>query len=1101
MSRAIATFAAASVLLASLIPLSAQVNTGSLTGIVQDATGASVPSATVLVHSQTTNFERTARTDEGGNYLIPGIPIGPYEVSAEAPGFQKATKPFTLEAGQRGRVDLLLAVAGSAESVTVETAAQRLSTDDASVSSVVDNTYVSKFPLYLRSWDDLLNLVPGVQGQRYTEQSGATSAGRTGGFNVHGVRQLQNNYILDGVDNNSISENVQELTTQVVRPSVDAIQEFRIITNPYSAEYGRSPGAAINVVTRGGTNQYHGVLYEYLRNRVLDANDFFSNRNGLKKPQNVQNQFGGNLGGPVLHNHLFGFFDYEGTRIRRAVSRIATTPTANERIGDFSATAAAANKTTYPVIYDPLTGQPFPNNQIPANRLDPATQRLFSLFPAPNLPGVTNNFTRNASFLDDVDRYNARGDWTISDNDNLFVRYTYTDRSRFIPGYFGGIADATSTSAWGRQKLTAHGAAFGWNHILSSRMVNEIRIGFGRNNSFAAQDPFGKNRANEYVPGVPDNPTVNGGVPRTTFSGTNTFIGSPDFLPKFQVTTQYQFSDTLYLTFGKNSIKLGADVRAPLRNNFLDIPATRGALNFDRIFTCQRNAAGQCVSGTGFSYADALLGYVQSAQLSNVYLVDQRMHMYSFFGQDDVRVSPKLTLNLGLRYDFATPPLEGKNRITNFNPAGAGSLVFAKNGDLEQRALIKPSRRNFAPRVGIAYRITDSTVLRTGYGIFYQLFERYGSEDQMALNPPNLINNTPAVPSNATQPLFLLRNGFPSNFLDPNQLDLRRVRIRAVNPNSPSPYTEQWNFGIQQVLPFNLLVQADYVGTASKHLTGILDLNQPINGQLPYPNFGYIEYRSPVASGLYHGLDFSLERRYQAGLAFRLAYTWSKSIDNASEPLASGIGAPPSGRDFRRWRAVSNFDIPHRVVFSYVYELPFGKGKPFASSGWLAAVIGGFRTSGAFTYAAGRPFTVGAGGSLGNAIDPFGAHTAMPQLIGRPVLPRNVNCWFYSSRNAACRGIAPGAADFLALPAVGTSGNLGRNTFRAPDTRVFDFALHREFPIREALGLEFRWEVFNLANTPLFGAPNTDFSSSAAGSITSLAGDPRVMQFALRLKF
>lgn len=1084
-----------------LVSLFAQVNTGSLTGIIQDVSGAAVPGAKVTIRSQQTNFERTTQSDDSGNYLFPGIPIGPYEVSVDASGFQRDTEKFTLEAGQRGRLDLRLAVAGFAESVTVEAASPRLSTDDASVSSVVDNTYVSKFPLYLRSWDDLLNLVPGVQGQRYTEQSGATSAGRTGGFNVHGIRQLQNNYILDGVDNNSISENVQELTTQVVRPSVDAIQEFRVITNPYSAEYGRSPGAAINVVTKGGTNLYHGVVYEYLRNRVLDANDFFSNKNGLAKPQNVQNQFGGNIGGPVIKDKLFGFFDYEGTRVRRGVSRIATTLNPNERTGDFSAAAAARLGTTYPTIYDPLTAQPFSNNQIPQERIDPATRKLISLFPDPNLPGATNNFTRNAGLLDDVDRYNGRADWTVSSIDNLFVRYTYTDRSRFIPGFFGGIADGTSTSAWGRQSLTAHGVALGWNHILSARMVNEFRAGFGRNNSSASQDPFGLNKASDYVPGIPDNPTVNGGVPRTTFSGFNTFIGSPDFLPKAQVPTQYQFADTLYLSLGRHNIKLGADLRAPLRNNYLDVPGTRGSLNFDRIFTCQRNASNQCVAGTGLSYADALLGYVQSAQLSNVYLVDQRLHMYSFFGQDDIRVTPRLTLNLGLRYDFATPPLEGKNRVANFNPSGAGSLVLAKDGDLAERALVNPDRNNFAPRVGLAYRFGTKTVLRAGYGLFYQLFERYGSEDQMALNPPFLINNTPAVSSTATQPLFLLRNGFPSDFLDPAKLDLRRVRIRTVNPDSRNPSTHQWNFGFQHSLPWNLLIQADYVGTSSKQLTGILDLNQPINGRLPYPNFGYLEYRTPVGSGIYHGLDFSAERRFQAGLAFRLAYTWSKSIDNASEPLASGIGAPPFGNDFRRWRGVSNFNIPHRVVFSYVYELPFGKGKPFAASGPLSWIIGGFRTSGAFTYASGRPFTIGSGGSFNNAIDPFGAHTALPSVIGRPIMPEDVSCWYYSSRNAACRALAPAATDFLVQPALGTSGNLGRNTFRAPATTVFDFALHRDFPIRENVGLEFRWEVFNLTNTPLFGGPNGDFSSSAAGTITTLAGDPRVMQFALRLRF
>src|SRR5262249_25732635 len=276
---------------------------------------------------------------------------------------------------------------------------------------------------------DLVNLVAGVQGQRYTDQGGSTSNGRTGGFNVHGVRSLQNNFLLDGIDNNSISENVQELTTQVIRPSVDTIQEFKIITNPYSAEYGRNPGAAISVVTKGGTNEVHGLAYEYLRNRELDANDFFSNRQGLTKPQNVQNQFGGNLGGPLKKNKLFMFFDFEGTTIRKGQLRSTTVPTANERIGDFSAAAGAAVHTTYPTIYDPTNGQPFANSQIPSTKIDPLATKIMSLFPAPTVPGVElNNFFRNAGLMDDGWRYSGRIDWQPNEKDTVFTRITFTNR-------------------------------------------------------------------------------------------------------------------------------------------------------------------------------------------------------------------------------------------------------------------------------------------------------------------------------------------------------------------------------------------------------------------------------------------------------------------------------------------------------------------------------------------------------------------------------------------------------------------------------------------------------------------------------------------------
>jgi hypothetical protein len=305
---------------------------------------------------------------------------------------------------------------------------------------------------------------------------------------------------------------------------------------------------------------------------------------------------------------------------------------------------------------------------------------------------------------------------------------------------------------------------------------------------------------------------------------------------------------------------------------------------------------------------------------------------------------------------------------------------------------------------------------------------------------------------------------------------------------------------VQRELPLKLFVQADYVGTKSTHLTALLDYNQPINGALPYPNFGYIEYRTPTGNGTYHGMDLTLERRY-SDTTFRLAYTLSKSIDNTPEPLNSNSGNAQNGRDYRAWRGPSDFDIRNRVVLSFVQELPFGKGKRFANSGPLAWVVGGFRLSGGYTFASGRPFMVNSGGSIGNSLDPFGAATAVPNVIGTPYLPQNVDCWFYTSRNPACRALAPNVTDAFVLQAPGQFGNSGRNIMRAPGTNALDISVQREFPIREYARLEFRWEVFNATNTVQFGFPNRDFSSSAAGTITSLAGDARIMQFALRLKF
>jgi hypothetical protein len=321
--------------------------------------------------------------------------------------------------------------------------------------------------------------------------------------------------------------------------------------------------------------------------------------------------------------------------------------------------------------------------------------------------------------------------------------------------------------------------------------------------------------------------------------------------------------------------------------------------------------------------------------------------------------------------------------------------------------------------------------------------------------------------------------------------------------NDPFPYVQQWSFGFQRTLPLGLFVEADYVGSKSTHLNAIYDANQPfLNGPAPYPGFGYLEFTNPLGNSVYHGLDFTLEHRFKAGLTFRTAYTLSKSIDNVSEVLESlGSGNTQNIRNFRAWRGPSDFDVLNRVVFSYVYELPFGKGRQFAQSGLLSWIVGGFRTSGSYTFASGKPFTVSSGGAIGNTIDPFGIELAVPNVTGTPQMVGNVNCWFYASTNAACRGLVPTGTNAFALQAPGQYGNAGRNILRGPHTNVFDFAIHRDFPITERAGLEFRWEVFNLTNTAQFGKPSADLSSGAIGSITSLAGDPRIMQFALRLHF
>jgi hypothetical protein len=647
----------------------AQGSGSSLSGLITDTSQAVVPGASVKVRNVATNVTSQTLSAGAGYYSFPSLAVGEYEVIVDRDGFAEAMGRVLIETARETRQDFVMAVAGTSEAVTVNAFASNLSPDDASIGTTVDNRTVELTPLYLRNWDDLLRLAPGVQMSPYTAQSGATSAGRTGDFNVHGIHSLENNFILDGIDNNSMSENVQELSDSTARPSVDTIQEFRIITNPYSAEFGRAPGAAVSVVTKGGTNAIHGLAFEYLRNRDLDANDFFSNQNGLSKPENIQNQFGGNLGGPIKKNKLFWFFNYEGTRIQTGISRITTVPLPNERIGDFSPATSAAVGIPYPTIYDPTTGAPFPNNSIPASRIDPNMTKIMNLFPLPNLPGEYNNYTRNAGSYDNDDNYDGRLDWHANDNDLVFFRYSYSNRDRFIPGFFGGIADGTPTSAWGRQKLLSHSGVLGFTHIFTPNLTNEFRSGYERNYSYAQQDPFGLNQVDQYVPGVPENPAVAGGISQTYFDTAGALIGSPDFLPKFQTPQQFQLIDSVSLQAGSHSFKFGGEVHL-VRNIFMDEPGTRGSLYFDNIFTCQL-IAGECANNTGNSYADGLLGYVQAAQLTNVFDVDQRLRMFGLYAQDNWKVTRKLTVNLGLRWDFAPYALEGQNRQANFNPAGA----------------------------------------------------------------------------------------------------------------------------------------------------------------------------------------------------------------------------------------------------------------------------------------------------------------------------------------------------------------------------------------------------------------------------------------------
>jgi outer membrane receptor protein involved in Fe transport len=1041
------------ILLACAAPAAfAQVDRATLTGVVRDPSNAVVPGASVKVINLATGVEQTSTTSTDGAYFVVNLLPGQYAIEASAAGFQSSAQTVQLEVGQRARLDVSLAVGGVGETVRVEGITPLLDTQSAVLGSVVSRQEVANLPLAIRNWDDLLFTVPGVQGDRYTEQTGTTNAGRTGGVSIHGNRSLQNNFVLDGVDNNSISTNVQELSTQVSRPSIDAIDEFRVVTSPFTAEYGRAPGGAIVVTTKSGTNRVSGTAYDYYRNENFDSRSFFAKRQNLEKPANDQNQFGLNIGGPIVRNRAFFFGDFEATRITQGVLRTGRVATADERNGIFTS-----------VIRDPLTGLPFENNRIPADRIDPVARNIMNLVPLPNASG-TNNFIRQPNVEDDGERYLLKTDLKVSNSDNVFMRFIYTDRTRFVPGWFGGIIDGTSTSAWGRNYLKSYSTVGGWTKVIGPTMVNELRVSWARGVSDGQQDPFGQDGLAQIgFRGVPANDAVLGGIMGVDITG-HIRLGSPNFMPKYQHTDQVQYLDTVSWLKGRHQIKFGTDIMMPMRNEYIDVPSTRGNLQFSGQYS-------------GNAVADFMLGWARTAELSNVHIANQRRYSTAFFVQDDWRPSDRLTINLGLRYDYMTPSYDANNQMANFDPA-SGSLVFAADGDIETRALIKPDRNNIGPRIGFVYQFTPQTVLRGGYGLFVNPLDRIGSEDQLSLNPPGLRNINQTTTSTTTA-VLLMRDGFPSNYLDPANVVLSRLLIRAANPDGTNAESQQVAIGVERQLGRDFVVSADFVGNSGSHISVLRNLNQPANGNgaRPYPNFSHIQWRDPIGESAYKGIDFSAEKRMSKGYSYRVAYTWSDSRDQAPEHLAATSGRPQDTNNIAAWEGPSDFDVRHRLVANFIAESPVGREVDLGAAG--NAVLGGWTISGIYTARSGRPFTV-TQGSLEGA-------TWLPNLAGDPEGQKTVDGWF-------------NVAAFQRVPA-GTFGNAGRNIVRGPGYVTFDLSLQRRITLTGRLAATLRWDVFNLFDRANFGTPNSDITGSTVGTISSLAGDPRVMQLAIRLHF
>jgi hypothetical protein len=1051
----------------------AQVDTGTIAGSVRDSAGAGVVSATVTFVEISTNATAKTQTNAVGDYASPPLRPGNYKVTADASGFKTQTwNTVTLRVQDRLRVDFNMAVGSVSENVVVTAETPNIQTDTSSLGEVVSTTQINQLPLNGRDYIQLATLTTGVV-RTSSGTNGNTGGSSTGGLNsfvANGTRGTLNNFLLDGIDNNS-----NDNGGVVLRTNVDAIQEFKLQTNSYSAEFGRSGGAVVNAITKSGTNSYHGNLFEFFRNSALDARDYFEDPTE-KKASFKQNQFGGTFGGPVIKNKLFFFGDYQGTSIRNPLTWVSTVPSLAERVGDFS-------DPSEPVIYDPATGLPFPGNRIPANRIDPVAQAFMNLYPVANQSGQGNNFIISPTEQDRINQWDVRMDYNTSQRDQFFVRYSQSGRKDVRPAPLPGLANGGDSST-GVGHEDTQGASVGYTRTFTPRTVNEVRVGFNYVHIRRGVPAGGNNLPPPelQVPGVPNDPRVNG----LTLFSPNGFrrVGDPSFAPTILASQERQITDVLTLVRGGHTLKLGGEMRWS-QFNISQEAAPRGRFSFTGQFT-QNQADG---SG-GSSLADMLLGLPISARISTVIAMYNRQHVPSLFVQDDWKVNRRLTLNLGVRYDYFSPIVEAHNRQSNFDYTTGTLIQAGQNGASD--ALVTTDKANFSPRIGFAWTPTDSaeTVVRGAYGIFFSGQEiRTAAPLQLAYNLPFFYE--PAFVSDGVTPVVTVSQGFPT--LNPSLAI--NPSVTSVDSRLHTPYYQSWNLAVQRALPAAISLELAYAGSKGTHLQAVTDQNQDptpgpgdVQARRPFPQFGSFTSIQNRGNSIYHSFQVKGEKRLSHGLYFLSAFTWSKVINDLPE-ICCASPFPQDSYNLAAERGPADFDQKLRWVFSFDYELPFGGSRSHISNRALDAVVGGWHVGGIYTLASGFPFSPLLG------FDPSNTGT---QVAVRPDQLRNGN--LPSGDRSPSRWFD---IDAYVPPSSFAFGNARRNSLIGPGQNVFDGSLRKEFALTESQRLEFRAEFFNAFNHPNFAQPDNfiDDGPGVAGTISSIAIPMRQIQLGLKYNF
>ncbi len=1061
------TIAFALALLLGSVSMFGQANTGAIVGTARDASGAVLPGVSVTIRNEGTNIGRTVLTTASGDYSAPLLPPGGYEVSADLAGFNKPVfRHIQVQVNQTVRLDFAMALAAVQQEVTVSAAAPLIQTDTSSTGQVVSQVQIANLPLNERNFVSFAYLAPGVQID--AENSLVSSQGLA--LSANGARQISNNFLLDGIDNNDLVINQYSTV-----PSVEAIQEFKVQTGTYSAEYGRSSGAQINVLLKSGTNSFHGSAFEYLRNRHLDAKNAFDLPDCSPSttgacgpiPRLDRSQFGGSVGGPIRRDKTFFFFSSEFLDLFQADTRFATVPSQVQR----SAALAA----------------------VPAAQRNAAGLNIFNLYPAANVGNLStsNTFESAPNIEEKLPLISLKIDSVLSSQDNLSSHYALSWGHRVNP--FDPLSPYTQLPGYGTTVLT-HGQNGGasWNRIFNPRILNEFRAGFnGEHGIFDQTDKTDHNTPLGF-PNVLTAP-IDLGFPNVAVAGFDG-IGQPTNTPQDHPTYTLDLMDNFAwnpgFNSGKHQFKLGAEFRRYFYQLLFDTSA-RGVWNFN-----------------GSSSTPALVQLLQGTP-SNAQTVNSEVNMnlnatsYGAYLQDDYRVASRLTVNLGVRYEYNVPVTEANNQLSvpDLSPAsatctpkpGCEFIVAGTRGIPDATYL--PDHNNIAPRVGFAWRPLDSDrlVIRSGYGIYYDTLI-LNAQLNARLNPPFRITQTIVNPGGATiQTIF----NQPASQTPPGGT--------FMSLNFKDPYQEQWNVGTQFTPVSTLLLDVSYVGSRGVDLARFSRINQPEPGQpVPFPQFQpTLQVVDNSASSHYNALQVKAEKRSGSGLNLLSSYTWSRCIDNGSffGSSASGGTTAQDPNNLAAESGLCQYNTNQRFVTNLVYELPFGSGRKMLTSGILSALLGNWDVSGILTLQSGHPFTVTRGVPQSGTVPNGGSDR--PDMVGDPFVAgpvaANPSCVAPSEIHTAANWFNPCA--FEAAP--GRFGTAPRGNLIGPRFDNLDVSFLRDIPITgQGRRLRLEIQVFNLLNTAHYNLPIANFDSASFSRITQANdGPPRQVQLGAKYIF